>query len=64
MVTNDSPYTQRVPIQLGTLHIREALQLATDEQRRSLSLAWETAGFSPQPLSKAGVLKEPDFDLD
>ena len=25
MVTNDSLYTQRVPIQLGTLHIREAL---------------------------------------
>ena len=25
MVTNDSPYMQRVPIQLGTLHIREAL---------------------------------------
>ena len=34
MVTNDSPYMQRVPIQLGTLHIREALQLATDEERR------------------------------
>ena len=25
MVTNDSPYMQRVPIQLGTLQIREAL---------------------------------------
>ena len=25
MVTNDSPYRQRVPVQLGTLHIREAL---------------------------------------
>ena len=33
MVTNDSPYTQRVPIQPGTLHIREALQLATDEEK-------------------------------
>ena len=64
MVTNDSPYTQRVPIQLGTLHIKEALQSATDEERRSLSPAWETAGFSPQTLSKADVLKEPDFDVD
>ena len=64
MVTNDSPYTQRVPIQLGTLHIREALQLATEEERKSLSPAWETASFSPQTLSKLGVLKEPDFDLD
>ena len=33
MVTNDSPCTQRVPIQFETLHIREALQLATDEER-------------------------------
>ena len=64
MVTNDSPYSQRVPIQLGTLHIREALQLATKEERRSLPPAWETASFSPQTLSKLGVLKEPDFDLD
>ena len=64
MVTNDSPYTQRVPIQLGMLHIREALQLATEEERKSLSSAWETASFSPQPLSKLGVLKEPDFDID
>ena len=39
MVTNDSPYTQRVPIQLGTLHIREAMQLATEEEKQSLSPA-------------------------
>ena len=58
MVTNDSPYMQRVPIQLGTLHIREALQLAT------LPSVWETASFSPQTLSKLSVLEEPDFDLD
>ena len=68
MVTNDTntndPYTQRVPIQLGTLHIREALQLATEEERKSLPPAWETASFSPQTLSKLGVLKESDFDLD
>ena len=33
MVTNDSPDMQRVPVQLGTLHIREALQLTTDEEK-------------------------------
>ena len=38
MVTNDSPYTQRVPIQLGTLHIREAMQLATDEETVGISI--------------------------
>ena len=64
MVTNDSLYTQRVPIQLGMLDIREALQLATEHERKSPSPAWETASFSPQTLSKLGVLKEPNFDLD
>ena len=64
MVINDSPYSQRVPIQLGMLHIREALQLATEEERKSLPPAWETASFSPQTLSKSGVLKELNFDLD
>ena len=64
MVTNDSPYTQQVPIQLGTLHIREAMQLATKEEKQSLSPAWVTASFAPQALSKAGVLNEPSFDLN
>ena len=45
MVSNDSLYTQWVPIQLGTLHIREAMQLATEEEKQSLSSAWETASF-------------------
>ena len=56
MITNDSPYTQRVPIQLGMLHIGEALQLATEEERKSLPPAWWT-------LSKLDMLKEPDFYL-
>ena len=65
MVTNNSPYTQRVPIQLGTLHIREAMQLATEEEKQqSLSPAWVTASFAPQALSKAGVLNGPNFDLN
>ena len=64
IVTNDSPYMQRVPIQLGTLHIREALQLATNEERKTLPPAWKTVSFSPQTLSKLGVLKEPVFDLN
>ena len=55
---------QRVPIQLETLHIREALQLATNEERKTLPPAWQTASFSPQTLSKSSVLKEPDFDLN
>ena len=64
MVTNDSPYTQWVPIQLGTLHIQEAMRLASEEEKQSLSPTLVTASFAPQALSKAGVLNEPDFDLN
>ena len=32
MVSNDSPYMKRVPIQLGTLHIQEAIRLCTPEE--------------------------------
>ena len=64
MVSNNSPYTNRVPIQIGALHIQEALQSATKEKKEALSQAWETANFLPQILSKSGILKEPEFDLD
>ena len=34
MVSNDSPYTSRTLIQIGTLHIQKVLQLATKERNR------------------------------
>ena len=64
MVSNDSPCTKRVPLQIGTLHIQEALQLATKEEKEALPQAWETANFPPQTLAKSGILEEPEFDLD
>ena len=64
MVSNDSPYTSRVPIQIGTLYIQEALQLATKEEKEALPQAWETANFPPQTVAKSGMLKEPEFDLN
>ena len=64
MVSNDSPYTKRVPLQIGTLHIQEALELATKEETEALPQAWETANFPPQTLVKSDILKEPEFDLD
>ena len=39
MVSNNSPYTTRVLIQIRTLHIREALQLATKEEKKALPQA-------------------------
>ena len=35
LMIDDSPYGMRVPIQIGTLHIDMALELATEERRRS-----------------------------
>ena len=43
MVSNDSPHTSRVPIQIGTLDIQEALQLVNKEEKEALPQAWETA---------------------
>ena len=37
----------RIPIQLGTLHIREAINCATKDELDKLSMAWKTANFPP-----------------
>ena len=62
MVSNDNPYMERVPIQLGTLHIREAISCATDTEINKLATAWKTANFSP--LEKNLKVKKPEFDLN
>ena len=63
MVSNNSPYMDRVPIQLGTLHIREAMKSATQDELAKLSIAWKMANF-PSHLNKNLTLKELEFDLD
>ena len=37
LVMEDSPYAQRVPIQLGTLHINKALDLVSENELINLS---------------------------
>ena len=64
MVSNNSQYMNRVPIQLGTLHIREAIHSATKEEMENLPPAWETADFPPQSMAKSNLVKEPEFDLN
>ena len=61
MVINDSPYTERVPITIGTLHIRQALKLATKEELNNLPEAWKVANFPP--VVKQTTLNEPQLDL-
>ena len=63
MVSNNSPYMDRVPIQLGTLHIREAMKSATLVELAKLSIAWKMASF-PSHLNKNLTFQEPEFDLN
>ena len=62
MVSNNSPYMNRVLIQLGTLHIREAINCATKDELDKLSTAWKTANFPP--IDKNLKINEPEFDLN
>ena len=62
IVINDSPYTQRVPITTGTLHIRQALKLATEEEMKQLPKAWEVGNFPP--ITKRTSTKEPHLNLE
>ena len=62
MVSNNSPHMNRVPIQLGTLHIREAIKSATKVEIDQLAIVWKTASFPP--LDKNLKVKEPEFNLN
>ena len=53
MVVKDNNYTNRVPVQLGTLDINEALAVVMREEYRNLSVAWARANFPPRPIMKA-----------
>ena len=62
MVSNNSPYMIKVPIQLGTLHITETINCATKDELDKLSTAWKTANFLP--IDKNLKINEPEFNLD
>ena len=64
MVVNDTNYTKRVPVQLGTLHVDEALSLVTGEEYGKLSAVWVRANFPPWPISGSTQVRESEFDLE
>ena len=64
MVVRDTNYTNRVLVQLGTLHIDEALALVKREEYGNLSVAWARANFPPLLISKSAQIKESEFDLE
>ena len=59
----DSKSSQRVPIILGTLHIDEVLDLATEEELKGLSPGWKKGVIGGKILAKqlqlAGKREEP-----
>ena len=64
MVVKDTEYTSRVPVQIGMLHINEALASVTREEDGKLPIAWARANFPPKALSKSATVLESEFDLD
>ena len=64
MVVKDTNYTNRIPVQLGTLHINEALVVATKEEHGNLLVAWARTNFPPRPISKQTQVQEPEFNLN
>ena len=66
LVIDDSQYGARVPIQLGTLHIDMAIDLATDEERMKFKRKWECAEMA-SCLRMAGLQTDstkPVINLD
>ena len=51
MVVKDTNYTNRVPVQLRTLHINEVLAVVTREEYGNLPVAWARANFPLNPLA-------------
>ena len=71
LVIDDSPYAMRVPIQIGTLHIDMALDLAMEEERKKLNHQWRRAELASSLRMKSASINVEDskessdvFDLD
>ena len=71
LIIDDSPYAMRVPVQIGTLHIDMAMDLATEEERRKLNREWRRAELASSLRMKGANVNVEDlegstsvFDLD
>ena len=62
LVVDDSLYGMRVPIQIGTLHIDMALDLATKEEKRKLNCQWKRAELAASLCMKSANAKANDSE--
>ena len=58
LVIDDSAYGMRVPIQIGTLHIDMAIDLATETEMKKLSHKWERAWMASALRMNSMVVNE------
>ena len=63
MVYPDSKYSHRVPVVIGTLHIDEALDLATYNKLASLGRGWKRGIVGHRIIAKQLSLKGPVSEL-
>ena len=64
LIIDDSAYGTRVPVQIGTLHIDMALDLATEAEMRKLSRRWERVKMATALRMNSMVVDEDSFKLD
>ena len=67
LVIDDSAYGMRVPVQIGTLHIDMALDLAMEAEMKKLTRRWERARMATALRMNSMVVDEnpkSDFKLD
>ena len=64
LIIDDSTYSQRVPVQIGTLHIDMALDLATESEMRYLSRKWERAKMATALRMNSMIVDKESFKLD
>lgn len=65
LVTDDSPYGDRVPVTLGTLHIARGLELISPEEEEQLNLTWTHTKMSMLlTMKKAPAQVKPEGEED
>ena len=65
LVIDDSLMGLRIPIQIGTLHIDMALELATEAEMKKLSCKWDQAKMATALCMNSMVVSEDQkFKLD
>ena len=64
LIIDDSEYGMRVPVQVGTLHIDMALDLATEVEMKGLSHRWERAKMATALRMNSMVVDDESFKLD